>query len=62
MKLEGKWYVSVYDDKQTSTYTEVTELEIFEFGNWVRFKAGDGKIHVTSYPVNMRTNDSAGSK
>jgi hypothetical protein len=55
MKLEGKWYVSVYDDAGTSTYPEASEVEILEFGNWVRFKTADGRIRLTSYPVNLRT-------
>lgn len=54
MKLEGAWYVSVFDDKTTSTHA-ATEVEIIEVGNWVRFKAADGKLHFTNYPVHLRS-------
>ena len=61
MKLTGAWYISIYDDKQTSTYPEVTDVEIFESGPWIRFVSADGKIHVTSFPVSLRTNKRAPS-
>ena len=55
MKLEGNWYISVYDEKQTSTYPDATEVEILENSRWLRFKSPDGKIHITSFPANLRT-------
>jgi hypothetical protein len=54
-KLEGKWYISIYDEKTTSTYAEITDVEILGVGNWIRYKGPDGKTHVTNYPVRMRT-------
>lgn len=59
MKLEGKWYISVFDDKTTNT-SEATEVEIFEGSNWVRFKSA-GKIHVTNYPVRLRADLGSGN-
>lgn len=59
MKLEGKWHISVYDDKQTSTYPGVTDVEISDGGPWIRFTSADGQIHVTSFPVSLRTNKGA---
>jgi hypothetical protein len=55
MKLEGKWYISVYDDKQTSTYPECSDVEILGTGNWVKFTSADEMLHVTSFPVSLRT-------
>ena len=55
MKLDGKWYLSIYDEKHTGTYPDATEVEIFEGGPWIRFKSADGKIHVTSFPANLRS-------
>jgi hypothetical protein len=54
MKLEGKWYVSVYDDRATSTYPDATDVKRTQFPVPRISTTPDGKIHVTSYPVNMR--------
>jgi hypothetical protein len=59
VKLEGKWYISLYDDTKTGTYPDCTEVEIFEGGPWIKFKSADGKIHVTSFPTNLRSTKSA---
>jgi hypothetical protein len=58
MKLDGSWYISVDDSTKTSTHGDATDVEILEYGNWVRFISA-GKLYITNSPVTMRTNVSA---
>lgn len=55
MKLEGKWYISILDVRETSTYPDATEVVFFEQSPWLTFKSADGKVHITSFPANLRT-------
>jgi hypothetical protein len=62
MKLEGSWYISVDDDKQTSTYPDCTDVELLDVGTgWVRYVLGD-RIYVTNRVCNMRANLHAAKK
>jgi hypothetical protein len=51
VRLEGKWYLSYYNEKASST-SEVNDVEIMDNG-WLRYLHA-GKVFVTNERVTLR--------